>query len=196
MTKTTIGRVVLIHGVRTTQRNRDLHKLATSFRAAGFCVAIPRYGYIPACLVGAFAWLDQRIADTMAGLIEPDDILVGHSNGATLTYLISRKVRIKGAVLINPALECDAVPHAGFVHVYHNRHDLVVRLADLVPFNIWGDMGARGYCGTDPRVINIDQEHPPASLPPLRGHSDIFKPTKVRPWARFIADMVLAAVKD
>lgn len=195
MTKPTMGRVVMIHGVRTTQRNRDLHKLATSFRAAGFCVAIPRYGYVPACLVGAFAWLDQRIADTMAGLIEPDDILVGHSNGATLVYLISRKVPLRGAVLLNPALECDLLPHADFVHVHYNAHDLVVKLAHLVPFNIWGDMGAYGYCGKDTRVINIDQANPPANLPPLRGHSDIFTPTKVRPWARFIADMVLAAVK-
>lgn len=195
MAKTTIGRVVLIHGVRTSQKNRDLYRLATAFRAAGFCTVIPRYGYIPACLIGAIPWLDNRIADSMAGFIEPGDILVGHSNGATLAYLISRKHKLRGAVLINPALECDAVPQAEFVHVYYNAHDLVVRLAEIVPFNIWGAMGAVGYCGSDPRIVQIDQANPPANLPPLRGHSDIFTPAKVRPWSRFIADMVLAAVK-
>lgn len=195
MPKTIIGRVVLIHGVRVRKNNRDLYRLATAFRAAGFCVTIPRYGYIPACLIGAIPWLDNRIADSMAGFIEPGDILVGHSNGATLAYLISKRHPLRGAVLINPALECDAVPNADFVHVYHNEGDLIVRLAALIPFNIWGAMGAVGYCGSNPLVVSIDQARPPGELPALHGHSDIFQPMKVRPWARFIADMVLAAVK-
>lgn len=194
MPKTIIGRVVLIHGVRARKNSRDLHRLATAFRAAGFCTVIPRYGYIPACLIGAIPWLDNRLADSMAGFIEPGDILVGHSNGATLTYLISHKRHLRGCVLINPALECDVVPNADFVHVYFNEHDLVVKLAELVPFNIWGAMGAVGYCGNDSKVVSIDQANPPANLPPLKGHSDIFRTQHVRPWSRFIADMVVAAL--
>lgn len=189
MNKKKLGRVVLIHGVRVRKKNRNIHKLAAAFRAAGFCVVIPRYGYLPALLVGLFQWLDRRIADSMSAFIEDDDILLGHSNGGSLVYLISQERIIKGAILVNAALESDIIPNAKFVHVYYNTGDIVTRLSAFLPFHVWGSMGSIGYTGNDPRVISMDQGNPPAGLPPLKGHSDIFRLEHVRPWSRYMAEL-------
>lgn len=190
-----LGRVVLIHGVRVSSRNRNLHKLAASFRSAGFCVVIARYGFVPAFLIGLFGWLDHRFADMVASFVEEDDILIGHSNGATLAYLISQKIRVKGVVMLNAALEPELAPAADFVHVYHNRGDWVVKLSGAIPFNIWGCMGNVGYTGNATHVVNIDQGKPPSGLPALSGHSDIFAPANIKPWGRYIAQLVVAAIR-
>lgn len=194
MSKKRLGRVVLLHGVRVGKRNRNIHKLAAAFRAAGFCVIIPRYGYLPASLVGIFQWLDRRLADSMTAFIEDDDILLGHSNGGALVYMITQTRKIKGAILINAALESHIVPNAEFVHVYFNSGDIVTKLSAWLPCHVWGAMGSIGYAGNDPRVVSIDQGKPPAGLPPLKGHSDIFKPNHVRPWSRYMAELCAQAV--
>lgn len=185
------GRVVLIHGARFQKADRDnLRKLAIGFRAAGFCVSLPTYGYLPALVIGLFQWLDRRIAETMASFITEDDILVGHSNGGTLVYLISKQVKLKGAVLVNPALDSSRIPNAKFVHVYFNKGDILTRISAVFPFHPWGDMGGVGYTGVDPRVTNFDQGNTPG-LPVLHGHSDVFTKGKVRAWARFMAERCL-----
>lgn len=189
------GRVVLIHGARFTKADRDnLRKLAVGFRAVGFCVTLPTYGYLPALLIGLFQWLDRRIAESMSGFIRPDDILLGHSNGGTLVYLISQRVKVRGAILVNPALDSSRLPNADFIHVYYNAGDILSKLSGLVPFHPWGDMGGYGYSGRDARVTNIDQGNPPAGLPRLNGHSDVFTHGKVRAWARFMAELCLKEV--
>lgn len=197
MPKTNHGRIVIIHGVRFKQIDRDnLRKIATSFRAVGFTVVLPTYGYLPALIVGLFQWLDNRIADSMSAFIQDGDILLGHSNGGALVYLISKKVHIRGAVLVNAALEESLVPDASFVHVYYNKGDWVSKLSALIPFHIWGNMGDKGYTGNDPRVVNIDQGNPPLDcLPRLNGHSDIFTSGKLRPWARYMAERCLQAIQ-
>lgn len=184
------GRVVLIHGAKLRQKDRDnLRKLAVGFRSVGFCVLIPTYGYLPAWVIGLFQWLDRRIAESMSAFIREDDILLGHSNGGTLVYLISQRVKVRGAVLLNPALEPDMVPDASFIHCYHNNGDWMTQLSAMVPFHLWGNMGTVGYIGEDPRVTNIDQGNPPAGLPILNGHSDVFEHGKVRPWSRYMAQL-------
>lgn len=189
------GRVVLIHGVRFKKSDRDnLRRLATGFRATGFCVVLPTYGYLPALVVGLFQWLDRRIAESMAGFIQEDDILLGHSNGGTLVYLISKRQKIKGAVLLNAALDSTCIPEAKFIHVYYNAGDIVTKISNMIPFHPWGDMGGVGYTGDDPRVVNVDQGNPPEGLPALNGHSDVFKKGKVRQWARFMAELCLKEV--
>ena len=189
------GRVVLIHGVKFRQSDKDnLRRLATGFRAAGFCIVLPTYGYLPALVVGIFQWLDRRIAESMAAFIREDDILLGHSNGGTLVHMISKLTKIRGAILVNAALGTDKVPDADFVHVYFNKGDIVAKLSSWVPFHPWGNMGGEGYKGDDPRVTNIDQGNPPEGLPPLNGHSDVFTKGKVRVWARFMAEMCLREI--
>jgi len=195
MPKQNCGRVVLIHGARFKRADHDnLRRLAVGFRATGFCVLLPTYGYLPALVIGLFQWLDRRIAQTISGFIRDDDILLGHSNGATLVYLIAKTRRIRGAILVNAALDSDKIPNAEFIHVYYNSGDILTRISELVPFHPWGDMGANGYTGSDPRVVNIDQGNPPNDLPPLSGHSDIFKHGHVRPWSRFMAELAAKAV--
>ena len=189
------GRVVLIHGARFKKADHEnLRRLAVGFRATGFSVVFPTYGYLPALVIGLFQWLDRRIADSMAGFITEDDILVGHSNGGTLVYLISQQVKLRGAVLINPALDSKLVPRAGFVHVYYNAGDILTRLSALVPFHCWGDMGAIGYTGLDGRVRNFDQSNTPG-LPSLTGHADVFKHGNVRLWGRFMAERCLESLE-
>lgn len=195
------GRVVLIHGIRVSRKNRNMHKLAAAFRAAGFCVVIPRYGYLPAFLVGVFAWLDRRIANSISAFIQENDILLGHSNGATLVYLISQDTPLKGAILLNAALENNMIPNANFVHVYFNAGDVVTKLSAILPFHPWGGMGWTGYIGREKHVTNIDQGNPPTmlagrtlNLPRLNGHSDVFRAQHVRPWAKFMAELCLQDV--
>lgn len=190
------GRVILIHGAsyRKKERATNMRRFAPAFRACGFCVVIPTYGFLPALLLGLIPWLDKRIAETLAGFIEPNDILVGHSNGGTLAYLISKRVKIRGAVLINAALDTNAVPVAAFTHVYFNKGDVITRLSKLIPCSPWGSMGGVGYIGNDPRVTNFNCSFPPVGLPILDGHSDIFSVRKCRAWARFMAESVLEAV--
>ena len=189
-----LGRVVLIHGARFKKADRDnLRRIACGFRAAGFCVVLPTYGYLPALLIGMIQWLDRRIAESMASFIRPDDILLGHSNGGTLVYLITQRVKVRGAILVNPALDSSRLPDAEFVHVYFNSGDILTRISAIFPFHPWGDMGGVGYTGKDLRVSNYDQANTPG-LPRLNGHSDVFKKGKVRPWARFMAERCIEAI--
>lgn len=171
-----------------------MRRLAPSFRSAGFCIVIPTYGFLPALLLGLIPWLDARIAETMAAFIVPNDILVGHSNGATLAYLVSQRIKVRGTVLINPALDTDRVPNALFTHVYFNEGDIVTRLSRWLPWHPWGAMGGYGYSGMDPRVMNVNQAQPPKGLPKLWGHSDVFAVGKCRVWARYMAESCLRAV--
>lgn len=182
------GRVVIVHGVQFRQKDKDnLRRLATGFRASGFCVLLPSYGYLHPVVAGLIVRIDRRIADTMSGFIRNDDILIGHSNGATITHMITQHVHVRGCVLINPALDTRLVPNAGFVHVYYNSGDWLTLLSSLVPCHPWGAMGNMGYMGGSPRVTNFDQSSTPG-VPPLRGHSAVFERGNIRPWSRFMAD--------
>lgn len=196
MKKKHLARVVFIHGVRFSGKDRNMHRLAIAFREAGFCVVIPQYGYIPAVLIGLFSWLDYRIAQSMSGFIQEDDILVGHSNGATLAYMISKIRKVRGTVLVNAALETNELPTADFVHIYFNRGDCVAQWSAIIPFHPWGAMGGLGYEGPDkPGVLNVDCSNPPAPhLPRLNGHSDIFTPGKIRAWSRHMASLVIQVI--
>lgn len=188
------GRIVIIHGARFRTKDKiNMENLGQCFREQGFEVIIPQYGFLPAFIIGLFLSLDKHIAESMAGFIHEDDILVGHSNGATLVYLISQYQKIRGAVLINAALDTELVPNAAFVHVYYNKDDDVAELSKFVPFHIWGNMGTVGYEGDDSRVTNFDTGNPvDDSLPKLSGHSDIFTEGKIRAWACFISGRCLS----
>lgn len=198
MPKEYYGRVVFIHGAEFRRKSRiNMRRLAPAFRATGFCIAIPTYGFLPALLLGLVPWLDDRIAETLSGFITEDDILVGHSNGGTLAYLVSQRVKVRGTILVNAALEASKIPNAEFVHVYYNRGDFITKLSALLPFHPWGAMGARGYTGVMmPHVRNVDQGNPPDGLPPLYGHTDIFTAHKTRPWARYMAELCRQSVLE
>lgn len=186
-----LGRVILIHGIQGEGPELYLTRLAQYFQAAGFTVVIPRYGTLDLLGVSISSWANKRIADSLGSFVEPEDILLGHSNGGTISYMIAEKKRVRGCILINAALDSNRVPNAEFTHVYYNKSDWVVRASALVPFNYWGAMGSIGYTGTPrPDVTNIDCGSPPYDdLPPLSGHSAIFKGNNLEPWARYMAQM-------
>lgn len=188
------GRVIFIHGVNIRRNQNHLRRIAPAFRDAGFCVQLPYYGYISAFFLGIFNWIDNRIADSMTSFIQEGDILVGHSNGAALVYLISKRVKLRGAILINAALDTTDLVDAGFVHVYYNAGDVVARISNLIPFSVWGAMGGVGYQGDSTNVLNIDQGNPPDNLPKLDGHSDIFGAGKAGPWSRFMTELCIKAL--
>lgn len=106
---------------------------------------------------------------------------VGHSNGcAILLRAAQLGMEFKTLLLINPALNVDTVfpPNIRQVIVVHTEDDVPTRVArwfDRIPFigliipNAWGAMGAYGYEGPDPRVMNIDLTGV------LHGHSDLFE---------------------
>lgn len=107
---------------------------------------------------------------------------VGHSNGcAILLRAANMGMEFKTLLLINPALNVDTKfpANIGQVIVVHTEDDVPTRVArwfDRIPFigliipNAWGAMGAYGYEGSDPRVMNIDLTGV------LKGHSDLFEP--------------------
>ena len=77
-------------------------------------------------------------------------------------------------VFINPALDADATvgTQVKRIHVWHSPSDLPVRFANLFVRHPWGEMGATGYKGTDPRFINYNKENDFDVS--SRSHLDIF----------------------
>lgn len=186
-----LGRVVFLHGIKTRRSNEKLRQLAEAFAREGFSVVIPYYGYVPAIFSGLVGWFDSLLAETLSPFIRDDDILVGYSNGAAIVYMISERVRIRGAVLINPALNPEVAPAAGFVHVYYNKGDWVCGLAGLLPFHLWGSMGRDGCSLLG--VVNYDEAHPPEGLPPFTGHRGFFRGENLLVWSKFVAQQAMEA---
>lgn len=186
------GRIVLLHGIEGDNPKNGISQLKPYFERHGFCVALPHYGALPLFGLGLSALINPRVADTLSNYVKEDDILVGHSNGATISYLVSLRQKVRGCVFINPALDPADAPNADFTHVYFNRGDWVVRASGLVPFNDWGCMGAVGYIGLPQyRLQSIDCGNPPyVYLPRINGHSKIFKPENIGYWGPYIAEMV------
>lgn len=187
-----LPRVILIHGIQgESPPEMYLTRLAQYFQDAGFTVCIPRYGTLDLFGISFSSWANERISQSLGSFVEPGDILLGHSNGGAISYLIAQKKRVRGVILINAALDSNRVPNAEFTHVYFNKGDWVTRASTVLPFNAWGAMGALGYTGAPrPDIVNVDCGNPPYDdLPRLSGHSTIFKGDNLAPWARYMAQM-------
>jgi hypothetical protein len=181
--------VHLVHGFNVRDggaRTTDL--IAPYFEKHGFTPVEQDYGYVLLTMLVT----NRVVANKIAGEVRPGDIGCGHSNGcAVLTRAADAGAPFDGLVLINPALDADIefAPHLKWVHVYYNQDDGAVKWAELIPDWLnqrWGNMGARGYSGKDPRVESIDcQQDQGVGLPRVEGHSTIFQhmPT----WGKFIA---------
>lgn len=115
-----------------------------------------------------------RFAHDVCGV---DSIIVAHSNGCVVSnYAAWMSPYIKGLVLVNAALENDVEfpPTLAFIHNWYSPSDRVVRLAALIPFHYWGNLGARPYQGVSPQVKNFNKEHDYELS--SDDHSDIFQP--------------------
>lgn len=128
------------------------------------------YGWLGLFGVRFLSW---RLAKTLSGLIQEQDILIGHSNGCALIYnaIMRHKKPCALVFLIAPALDSDVeFPPELFnrVVVLHSKHDIPVKLSKYLPFHPWGSMGA--YGAKHFNVKNIDCSSW------AKGHSAYFAP--------------------
>jgi pimeloyl-ACP methyl ester carboxylesterase len=180
----------LLHGIHTKPGSRRLQDLVPIVvEASGRPVVYHEYGDIWAIQT---RWKNPGIARRLVKLIQPGDILVGHSNGAAIWMrALMEGAPARGLVLLNPALDDETdfsvAPHLEWIHVYYNDDDEWVPWAARAPKwlldPLWGDMGRDGYRGTDWRVLQTDCEHT-IGMPSLRGHGAILEPTAAYTWAR------------
>ena len=178
-----------IHGIHVNDPYQSVGTLEPYFNMKGFGTKVHNYGY--AWATGT-RFSNPKRAKILGSFVNPNDIIVGHSNGATLAWMIANQQPIRGIVLINPALDDDAKfdKQLEFIDVYYNHTDSAVPWASLLQFNHpWGDMGHEGYTGMDNRVTNIDCCNGyGAMLPCVDGHSAIFHGQNLEPWANFMVN--------
>lgn len=195
-------RIHLIHGIHTDEKDDTVAKLAPYlWETTGIPVVYHRYGY---ALAITSRFLNPGRAKKIAKDVGPHDILVGHSNGCTLAWMIATEYYKKvhgmafinptftgGAVLINPALDSDKEFPEGmaFVHVYYNEDDGAVPWSKLLWAHPWGDMGQVGYEGSNPIVKNFDCKRVDG-MPQVRGHSAIFEDKNLQAWGPFIGQQI------
>lgn len=187
------GRVWLLHGFNVSDGGeRTVQALAPFFEAEGYEVKRFRYGWRG--LLGV-RMMNDTFARILADIIEPGDIVLGHSNGGCIGYLAAAEhaAPIGQLVLINPALDADVKFPAQLraVHIWHSPSDRPVAVAKLLPWHNWGDMGAVGYRGPhDPRVRSYNKEngYPVSS----REHSDVFTEPRLSYFGPLIAQAVSA----
>lgn len=176
----------LLHGFNVTDGGAD-----TVERLRPFAVSHPASGVVKSWKYGWFGLFSVLFKNELVAkklkrahdqVFEPQHCYgVGHSNGcAILLRAAQQGMEFTTLLLINPALNVDTKfpPSIGQVIVVHTEDDVPTRVArwfDRIPFigllipNAWGAMGAYGYEGSDPRVMNIDLTGI------LEGHSDLFE---------------------
>lgn len=192
----TVRRVWLIHGIHSKNGGAPA-ALAPYFAAAGFEPRVIDYGWA----TGIFSrFPNGRRAREIAAQVGPEDLLVGHSNGGTLCWMIQERVPVAGMILIHPALdENKRFPRARWVDVYHCEKDHVVEASEALGFfdlisHPYGRLGRVGYRGPDMHVVSIDDENLTVDLvkidlplPPVTRHSEMFEPGHIEHWGPFYA---------
>lgn len=189
-------RVHIIHGIHSKGGGAPA-QLRPYFEAEGFDVSVYDYGWASG-LLSRFS--NGQRAKKIASHVAPRDILLGHSNGGTLAWLVQKRVPVFGLILIHPALDEDKrFRGARWVDVYHGERDHVVELSEWLGFfdlfkHPYGRLGRVGYQGKDPHVVSIDDERltvnlaqMPEALPPVTGHSEMFAPSHLPAWGTFYA---------
>lgn len=195
-------RVHLIHGIHADQPGGTVAKLEPYFTEQGYEVVVHNYGYAYALTARL---LNPHRATHIAQFIAPDDIIVGHSNGCTLAWMITTGYEgmfatvpsrsCKGLVLVNAALDNDIDFHnVDWVHCYYNDGDEAVDLSNIFYKHPWGSLGRYGYKGKDTFVSNIDCADEPM-LPTVDGHSALFYPPCIEAWGPYIVNKVTDAVR-
>lgn len=178
-------RVHLLHGFNVSDKGAGTtDRLKPFLYAAGHEILDHDYGWFGLLSVRFLNW---TVAERVKKASRDGDIGVGHSNGcAILVEAARRGARLRGLVLINPALDrsTDFPDGLEWVHVYHNGGDEPVKASRWLIAHPWGDMGNVGYCGEDARVVNFSGDY---LEPRLSGHSDLFDHAKVGEWGERIA---------
>jgi len=159
---------ILIHGFNDRSAGQDnIDRVTPLLQAAGHTVDMDGtdYGYFGLLMVrlrkhGAVVRILEAIRNALHH--DQDVVVVGYSNGCNYGLKAARLIFIGQfrLVLVHPALPTranfpDSVRQAW---VCYTESDIVGRLASWVRWLIpgWGRMGAVGYKGKDPRILNIN----------------------------------------
>jgi pimeloyl-ACP methyl ester carboxylesterase len=190
-------KVVLIPGIHT-EAVSCVERLIPFLTQAGFTTIFDDYGFI--------LGLETKLANPLVWrsvlpFIEPETVIVGHSNGAAIGYdLMNAGAKVKGCVFINGALDPRITRAVGvdFIDVYYNPGDEITEVAELaerldITDPIWGQMGHAGYWGSDPLITSINCGATPG-MPVVDGHSAFFEPDNIKAWGPFLAQRLTKAV--
>jgi hypothetical protein len=198
-------RIHLIHGIHTDLSNPSVGAMVPYLEKSGIQVCAPDYGYI---LAAETRRINPMIVHVLKPYIETGDVLIGHSNGCAIIVdlveeLAKQRVHPAGLIFINAALDqrITIAPGVGWFRVYYNPGDTVTEIARIAAMfgtapRTWGEMGHGGYLGDDKRLdgnIDCSQAQP---LPMLNGHSDMFTPTHIAPWADEVEGFIVRKISE
>lgn len=185
-------KVIIVHGIHTESDCPWMEELAKLFNDVGLNTYVWTYGYAYALLTRV---QNPGRAKKLRSIIEPGDIVVGHSNGCALAWMATQGgATLGGAVLINPALDTDKVfPEQTWVNLYPNIHDEAVKLALVFRAHPWG---AQGRYGIDPGLgapgqylTRFTSSMGPNEELPVAGHSAVL--AELPTWGKLIVNDVL-----
>lgn len=169
-------RVVLVHGIRSNGV-RNIYRLQPWLQSAGYEVV--RAG-LPIRYAVAVRWRWKTDVKLLADIVRDGDVVVGHSYGGALTYLVAQQRRLRAAFLFNPALDRDVDTSQMLGNpptwCLHSRDDAVVWWSALLPGHIFGRAGHSGLMDL-PADRNVEFGG---------GHSDAFVGQGAERWADFI----------
>lgn len=181
--------VHIIHGIHTSEGDISTPAyLIPSLERHGYDVIVHEYGYV----LGVFTrFQNPGHARKISSKIKDGDIVIAHSNGCYITWLMLRDYGIKpsGIVMLQPALDHDIVFEKGdyWINIFWNEHDKAVWFAKFLPFHHpFGDMGREGYTLDDSRVINFNT----LKICGLGGHSEPYQKS------REMQDFVVSSISE
>jgi pimeloyl-ACP methyl ester carboxylesterase len=180
-------RIIIVHGIHTNDDAGWMTTLAQTFTGYDFNVKVFTYGYAYAVLT---RWQNPSRAKKLAEMIQPGDIVLGHSNGGCLAWMAAMLgAPIGGAILINPALDSNRImpPHVKWVNLYPNRHDEMVLIAKLFYKHPWGAQGRDGIKYPDPRYLIQFSDTAKTGVPQVQGHSAVLEAKALNAWRHVFA---------
>ena len=180
-------RVIIVHGIHTNDTEGWMRRLETRFMQHGWRTYVWTYGYAYAALT---RWQNPARAKTLASIVNPGDVVLGHSNGGCLAWMASQLgAPMGGAILLNPALDRDKLlaPQVPWVNLYTNRYDEAVPWAKVLVGHPWGSQGRDGISVLDvPRYRVVETSIPRNDAPGVKGHSAILAPEALSQWSEVI----------
>lgn len=181
----------LVHGVNVSDRGANsVGRIRPHLEAAGLEHRTLSYPWTRLLTLSANnRWAVEELCDR----VRPGDGAIAHSNGCWIVVQAAEMgAPLDWVMLVNPALHPrHEIPgQIRRAYVYYSEGDVAVRagrcwriLTRVFPWrwrnrHPWGAMGALGYTGADPRVINT-------RLPRSFGHSGVWSEPG---WLRGIAE--------
>lgn len=189
-------RIHLIHGFNVSDGGAGtVGNLQATYEGMGHTVIRHNLG-----MIGLFS-LDSQNAKAVAHLLQhvsPGDVLVGHSNGVLICWLmIQQGYRPEAVICFQPSIRRDTKWPAGVpVLCIYNPFDWVVQLGRwwgrltkrgrLAP-NGWGAAGRYGFTAVNHCVTNWNTSAAYWDFP-TRGHSAVLRMPAAAYWAKLSAE--------